>query len=87
MSGVDSLDSMTVNQLKDELGSRGLAKSGKKAELIERLQPHFAPKEELAHISAWKRTVVGPLNLAQVTGSFFVVTLLLVVVFLSLIHI
>ena len=81
MSGVDSLDSMTVNQLKEELGSRGLPKSGKKAELIERLHPYFTSKEDVILTSAWKRTVVGPLNLAQVTGSLFVVTLLLVVVF------
>ena len=36
MSGAESLDSLTVNQLKDELASRGLAKSGNKAELVER---------------------------------------------------
>ena len=81
MSGVDSLDSMTVNQLKEELASRGLPKSGKKAELVERLHPYFTSKEDVILTSAWKRTVVGPLNLAQVTGSLFVVTLLLVVVF------
>ena len=81
MSDVDSLDSMTVNQLKEELGSRGLPKSGKKAELVERLHPYFTSKEDVILTSAWKRTVVGPLNLAQVTGSLFVVTLLLVVVF------
>ena len=81
MSDLESLDSMTVNQLKDELNSRGLPKSGKKAELVERLKPYFESKDVIPLPSAWKRTVVGPLNLGQVTGSLFIVTILLVVVF------
>ena len=81
MSDRDSLDSMTVNQLKDELASIGLSKSGRKAELVERLKPYYVVKEEVIATSFWKKTAVGPLNVWQSIGSFFVVSLLLVVVF------
>ena len=81
MSDRDSLDSMTVNQLKDELASIGLSKSGKKAELVERLKPYYAVKEEVLATSFWKKTAVGPLNVGQSIGSLFVVSLLLIVVF------
>jgi hypothetical protein len=81
MSGAELLDSLTVNQLKEELASRGLPKSGKKAELVERLQPFFTSKEDVVITSVWKRAVVGPVNLSQAMGSLFVVSLLLIVVF------
>ena len=81
MSDRDSLDSMTVNQLKDELTSIGLSKSGKKAELVERLKPYYVVKEEVLATSFWKKTAVGPLNVGQSIGSLFVVSLLLIVVF------
>ena len=81
MSDIESLDSMTVNQLKDELASIGLSKSGKKAELVERLKPYYAVKEEVLATSFWKKTAVGPLNVGQSIGSLFVVSLLLIVVF------
>jgi hypothetical protein len=81
MSDIESLDSMTVNQLKDELASIGLSKSGKKTELVERLKPYYVVKEEVIATSFWKKTAVGPLNVWQSIGSFFVVSLLLVVVF------
>ena len=81
MSDRDSLDSMTVNQLKDELASIGLSKSGKKAELVERLKPYYVVKEEVLATSFWKKTAVGPLNVGQSIGSLFVVSLLLIVVF------
>ena len=81
MSDIESLDSMTVNQLKDELASIGLSKSGRKAELVERLKPYYAVKEEVLATSFWKKTAVGPLNFGQSIGSLFVVSLLLIVVF------
>ena len=81
MSDRDSLDSMTVNQLKDELASIGLSKSGRKAELVERLKPYYVVKEEVIATSFWKKTAVGPLNVGQSIGSLFVVSLLLIVVF------
>ena len=72
MSDRDSLDSMTVNQLKDELASIGLSKSGKKAELVERLKPYYVVKEEVIATSFWKKTAVGPLNVWQSIGSEYV---------------
>ena len=81
MSDIESLDSMTVNQLKDELASIGLSKSGRKAELVERLKPYYVVKEEVIATSFWKKTAVGPLNVGQSIGSLFVVSLLLIVVF------
>ncbi|MFF4600153.1 SAP domain-containing protein [Amycolatopsis sp. NPDC001319] len=39
----DGYDAWTVDQLKAELGERGLSKSGNKDELIERLTEHDGP--------------------------------------------
>ena len=69
MSTEDSLESLTVEQLKTLLEERGLPKSGKKAELIERLSvPDEKNVIELG-TSVWSRTVVGQFNLAQTVGS------------------
>ncbi len=81
MSKEDSLDSLTVEQLKTMLGERGLPKSGKKAELIERLNASNDEKVIELGDSVWSRTVVGQFNLAQVVGSVAAVLLLMVVVF------
>ena len=81
MSKEDSLDSLTVEQLKTMLGERGLPKSGKKAELIERLNASNDEKIIELGTSVWNRTVVGQFNLAQVVGSVAAVLLLMVVVF------
>ena len=81
MSKEDSLDSLTVEQLKTMLGERGLPKSGKKAELIERLNASNDEKIIELGTSVWSRTVVGQFNLAQVVGSVAAVLLLMVVVF------
>ena len=81
MSKENTLDSLTVEQLKTMLGERGLPKSGKKAELIERL--NASPEEKVIELgdSVWSRTVVGQFNLAQVVGSVAAALLLIVVVF------
>ena len=81
MSTEDSLESLTVEQLKSLLEERGLPKSGKKAELIERLSvPDEKNVIELGS-SVWSRTVVGQFNLAQTVGSVAAALLLMVVLF------
>lgn len=81
MSQAESFESMTVAELKVLLEEQGLSKSGKKAELIERLSSvNDEPKIELAS-SVWTRTVIGQFNLAQTVGSVAAVLLLLLVVF------
>ena len=82
MSKEGSLDSMTVEQLKTMLGDRGLPKSGKKAELIERLNTS-EEEEKVIELgtSVWSRNVVGQFNLAQTVGSVAAVLLLMVVIF------
>ena len=81
MSKENTLDSLTVEQLKTMLGERGLPKSGKKAELIEGL--NASPEEKVIQLgdSVWSRTVVGQFNLAQVVGSVAAALLFIVVVF------
>ncbi len=81
MSSDDSLASRTVQQLKSMLEERGLPKSGKKAELIERL--NSSQEENIIELSTsfWSRNLVGQLNVAQVAGSVAAVLLLMVVVF------
>ena len=81
MSKENTLDSLTVEQLKTMLGERGLAKSGKKAELIERLNASAEEKVIELGDSVWSRTVVGQFNLAQVVGSVAAALLFIVVVF------
>jgi len=81
MSTEDSLESLTVEQLKTLLEERGLPKSGKKAELIERLSvPDEKNVIELG-TSVWSRNVVGQFNLAQTVGSVAAALLLMVVLF------
>ncbi|QYN26691.1 SAP domain-containing protein [Amycolatopsis sp. DSM 110486] len=41
----DGYDAWTVDQLKAELGERGLSKTGNKDELIERLEEHDGPAD------------------------------------------
>ena len=81
MSKENTLDSLTVEQLKTMLGERDLPKSGKKAELIERLNASAEEKVIELGDSVWSRTVVGQFNLAQVVGSVAAALLLIVVVF------
>lgn len=45
MAGTDWVAGLTVVKLKDELKKRGLAVSGKKAELVARLEEHLSAKE------------------------------------------
>lgn len=81
MSQAESFESMTVAELKVLLEEQGLSKTGKKAELIERLSSvNNEPKIELAS-SVWTRTVIGQFNLAQTLGSVAAVLLLILVVF------
>ena len=81
MSQAESFESMTVAELKVLLEEQGLSKTGKKAELIERLSSvNDEPKIELAS-SVWTRTVIGQFNLAQTLGSVAAVLLLILVVF------
>ena len=80
MSQAESFESMTVAELKVLLEEQGLSKSGKKAELIDRLSSvNDEPKIELAS-SVWTRTVIGQFNLAQTVGSVAAVLLLILVV-------
>ncbi len=81
MSIEDSLESLTVEQLKTLLEERGLPKSGKKAELIERLS--VSDEENVIELgtSVWSRTVVGQFNLAQTVGSVSAALLLMLVLF------
>ena len=81
MSTKDSLESLTVEQLKTLLEERGLPKSGKKAELIERLNVSNEKNVIELGSSVWSRTVVGQFNLAQTVGSVAAVLLLMVVLF------
>ena len=81
MSQAESFESMTVAELKVLLEEQGLSKTGKKAELIDRLSSvNDEPKIELAS-SVWTRTVIGQFNLAQTVGSVTAVLLLILVVF------
>ena len=76
-----SLESMTVEQLKAMLEEKGLPKSGRKAELIERLSVSNEEKVIELSTSFWTRTVVGQFNLAQTVGSVAAVLLLMIVIF------
>ena len=80
MSDEVSLESLTVNQLKAMLGERGLSKSGKKADLIERLNATKEEKTIELGSSIWTRNVVGQFNLAQTVGSVAAVLLLTLVI-------
>lgn len=81
MSQAESFESMTVAELKVLLEEQGLSKTGKKAELIDRLSSvNDEPKIELAS-SVWTRTVIGQFNLAQTLSSVAAVLLLILVVF------
>ena len=81
MSTGDSLESLTVEQLKMKLEERGLSKSGKKAELVERLRVADEAKVIELGTSFWSRQVIGQFSLAQTVGSVAAVLLLMVVVF------
>ena len=87
MSDDVPLESLTVEQLKSMLAENNLPKTGKKAELIDRLK--VAKQENVIELSTsiWSRNVIGRFNLAQSVGSIAAVLLLMVVVLLSLIHI
>tara|TARA_B100001113_G_scaffold76627_1_gene59967 strand:+ start:1590 stop:3338 length:1749 start_codon:yes stop_codon:yes gene_type:complete len=79
MTNERSLDSLTVGQLKVMLEERGLPKSGKKADLIERLNASNEANVIELSTSFWTRTVVGRFNVAQTVGSIAAVLLLMVV--------
>ena len=79
MTNERSLDSLTVGQLKVMLEERGLPKSGKKADLIERLNASNEANVIELSTSFWTRTVVGRFNVAQTVGSVAAVLLLMVV--------
>ena len=81
MSTGDSLESLTVEQLKTKLEERGLSKSGKKAELVERLRVSDEANGIELSTSFWSRQVIGQFSLAQTAGSVAAVLLLMVVVF------
>ena len=74
------LESLTVEQLKSMLAEKNLPKTGKKAELIDRL--NSAKQENVIELSTsiWSRNVIGRFNLAQSVGSIAAVLLLMVVV-------
>ena len=82
MSEDTSFDSMTVAQLKVLLDEKGLSKSGKKSELIERLNSNVTQNTIELSSSVWTRTVIGQFNLAQTVGSI-AAALLLVLVLLN----
>jgi len=75
-----SLESLTVNQLKAMLDEKGLPKSGKKADLIQRLNATNEEKTIELGTSIWTRNVVGQFNLAQTVGSVAAVLLLTLVI-------
>ncbi len=79
MTNERSLDSLTVGQLKVMLEERGLPKSGKKADLIERLNASNEANVIELSTSFWTRTVVGRFNVAQTVGSVAAVLLLMIV--------
>ena len=81
MSEDTSFDSMTVAQLKVLLDEKGLSKSGKKSELIERLNSNVAQNTIELSSSVWTRTVIGQFNLAQTAGSVAAALLLVLVLF------
>ena len=80
MSDDVPLESLTVEQLKSMLAEKNLPKTGKKAELIDRL--NSAKQENVIELSTsiWSRNVIGRFNLAQSVGSIAAVLLLMVVV-------
>ena len=80
MSDDVPLESLTVEQLKSMLAEKNLPKTGKKAELIDRLK--VAKQENVIELSTsiWSRNVIGRFNLAQSVGSIAAVLLLMVVV-------
>ena len=80
MSDDVSLESLTVNQLKAMLDEQGLPKSGKKADLIQRLNATKEEKIIELGTSIWTRNVVGQFNLAQTVGSVAAVLLLTLVI-------
>ena len=80
MSDDVSLESLTVNQLKAMLDEKGLPKSGKKADLIQRLNATNEEKTIELGTSIWTRNVVGQFNLAQTVGSVAAVLLLTLVI-------
>ena len=63
------------------LEERGLSKSGKKADLIERLSESNTENSIELATSVWTKTVIGQFNLAQTLGSVAAVLLLIVVIF------
>ena len=80
MSDDVPLESLTVEQLKSMLAEKNLPKTGKKAELIDRL--NSAKQENVIELSTsiWSRNVIGRFNLAQSVGSIAAVLLLMIVV-------
>ena len=80
MSDDVSLESLTVNQLKAMLDEKGLPKSGKKADLIQRLNATNEEKTIELGTSIWTRNVIGQFNLAQTVGSVAAVLLLTLVI-------
>ena len=80
MSDDVPLESLTVEQLKSMLAEKNLPKTGKKAELIDRLK--VAKQENVIELSTsiWSRNVIGRFNLAQSVGTIAAVLLLMVVV-------
>ena len=79
MNEAESFESMTVAELKTLLEERRLSKSGKKSELIERLQSVEVEHKIELSTSVWTRNVIGGFNLAQTVGSVAAVLLLVLV--------